>query len=42
MAQWIFFDVGSTLVDEAAAYDHRIRDMISGTMASVLTAFEKL
>lgn len=31
MAQWIFFDVGSTLVDEAAAYDHRVRDMISGT-----------
>ena len=31
MAQWIFFDVGSTLVDEAAACDHRVRDMISGT-----------
>ena len=31
MTQWIFFDVGSTLVDEAAAYDHRVRDMISGT-----------
>ena len=31
MAQWIFFDVGSTLVDEAAAYDHRVRDMISST-----------
>ena len=31
MVEWIFFDVGSTLVDEAAAYDHRVRDMISGT-----------
>ncbi len=30
-AQWLFFDVGSTLVDEQAAYDHRIRDMIAGT-----------
>lgn len=29
--KWIFFDVGSTLVDETAAYDHRVRDMISGT-----------
>ena len=25
MAQWIFFDVGSTLVDEVAAYDHDFR-----------------
>lgn len=29
--RWIFFDVGSTLVDETAAYDHRARDMIEGT-----------
>ncbi len=28
---WIFFDVGSTLVDEAAAYDHRAREMLSST-----------
>ncbi len=31
MVKWIFFDVGSTLVDETEAYDHRVRDMISGT-----------
>lgn len=31
MVKWIFFDVGSTLVDETAAYDHRVRDMISRT-----------
>ena len=31
MIEWIFFDVGSTLVDETEAYDHRIRDMIAGT-----------
>lgn len=31
MMKWIFFDVGSTLVDETAAYDHRVRDMISDT-----------
>lgn len=29
--EWIFFDVGSTLIDEAKAYDHRVRDMIAGT-----------
>lgn len=28
---WIFFDVGSTLVDETEAYDHRAREMIVGT-----------
>ena len=28
---WVFFDIGSTLVDEQEAYDHRIRDMIAGT-----------
>ena len=29
--KWIFFDVGSTLIDETEAYDHRVRDMIAGT-----------
>ncbi len=29
--KWIFFDVGSTLVDETEAYDHRARDMVEGT-----------
>ena len=29
--EWLFFDIGSTLVDESAAYEHRIRDMIAGT-----------
>lgn len=29
--KWIFFDVGTTLVDETAAYDHRIREVIDGT-----------
>ena len=26
--KWIFFDIGSTLVDEAEAYDHRAREML--------------
>ncbi len=29
--KWIFFDVGSTLVDETEAYNHRAREMIKGT-----------
>ena len=29
--RWVFFDIGSTLVDERIAYDRRVREMISGT-----------
>lgn len=29
--EWVFFDVGSTLIDESQAYNHRIRDAIEGT-----------
>ena len=29
--KWLFFDVGTTLIDETEAYNHRIRDVISGT-----------
>ena len=28
---WVFFDIGSTLVDEGRAYRHRIEDAIAGT-----------
>ncbi len=28
--KWIFFDVGSTLVDETVAQDHRVREMLKG------------
>lgn len=31
MIKWIFFDVGSTLVDETEAYDYRAREMIVDT-----------
>ena len=31
VSKWIFFDIGSTLVDETEAYDHRARDMINGS-----------
>lgn len=29
--KWLFFDIGSTLVDETEAYDHRAREMIENT-----------
>ncbi len=29
--KWVFFDLGSTLIDETAADNRRIREMISGT-----------
>ncbi len=28
---WLFFDVGSTLIDETECYNHRIQDAIEGT-----------
>ena len=31
---WIFFDVGSTLVDESAAYEARNREMLAGSDVS--------
>ena len=31
LVKWIFFDIGSTLIDEDEAYDHRPRQMIAGT-----------
>lgn len=29
--RWIFFDMGSTLIDESLAMEHRIREVIEGT-----------
>lgn len=39
--KWIFFDVGTTLVDETEAYNHRIRDAIEGTDISFEQFSEK-
>ena len=35
--KWIFFDMGSTLIDETEAYNHRVRDMLTGTDISFET-----
>lgn len=39
--KWIFFDLGSTLIDETAADTRRIREMISGTDITEDTYREK-
>ncbi len=38
---WIFFDIGSTVVDEEKAFNHRIRDMIRGTSVTFEQFSEK-
>lgn len=38
---WLFFDVGSTLVDESKANEHRILDAINGTDISYEEAYAK-
>jgi putative hydrolase of the HAD superfamily len=38
--RWIFFDVGSTLVDETEAYDRRARQMLEGTEVA-FSAFDR-
>lgn len=39
-ADWIFFDVGSTLIDETAAYNRRALEMLRGTDVS-FAAFDR-
>ncbi len=41
MKKFLFFDVGSTLVDEQAAYDRRIMDMIAGRNLTFAQVHEK-
>ena len=37
--EWLFFDVGSTLIDESRANEHRIVDAIAGTDLSYEQAY---
>ena len=41
MIEWVFFDIGSTLIDETDADLHRIRDMIAGTDVTAEAYCEK-
>ena len=38
---WVFFDIGTTLIDETKALNHRIREMIQGTGVSFAQFNEK-
>ncbi len=40
-AEWLFFDIGSTLVDERKANEHRLRDAIAGTGISYEQAYAR-
>lgn len=39
--QWLFFDIGSTLVDESKACAHRLEDAIAGTDISYEEAYSR-
>lgn len=39
--KWIFFDMGSTLIDETLAMEHRIREVIEGTDVTYEAFVEK-
>ncbi len=39
--KWIFFDMGSTLIDETLAMEHRIREVIEGTSVTYEQFVEK-
>ena len=40
--KWLFFDFGSTLVDESRAYDRRIRETIAGSGVSYEQFYEEM
>lgn len=40
--EWLFFDVGSTLIDESRANEHRILDAIKGTEIYYEQAYERV
>lgn len=40
--KWLFFDIGSTLVDESRAYDRRIRETIAGSGVSYEQFYEEM
>lgn len=41
-AEWIFFDIGSTLVDESECYRLRCREAVAGTTVSAENFWEKV
>lgn len=41
MYKWLFFDVGSTIVDETIAYEHRVRDTVANSSVTVEAFMKK-
>ena len=38
--KWIFFDIGSTLVDESAVYENRIKEITQGNNIDILSVLK--
>ena len=38
--EWIFFDVGSTIIDEHIAYEHRIREIADSAKTTYRSVYE--
>ena len=38
--KWLFFDVGSTIVDEHLAYEHRMREIADSANTSYSNVYE--
>ena len=38
---WIFFDVGSTIVDESIAYEHRMREIADAANVTYENVYQK-
>ena len=39
--KWLFFDVGSTIMNEQTAYEHRIRDIAAAANTAYETVYER-
>ena len=39
--RWLFFDVGSTIMNEQTAYEHRIRDIAAAANTAYETVYER-
>lgn len=40
--KWLFFDIGSTLIDESTAYENRIKKMLCGTEIELSLFYEAM
>lgn len=40
--RWLFFDLGSTLVDESLAYENRVKTLLAGSELDYQETWERL